>query len=112
MNCPNCGSDNCTTKNPSHPVVNVCNNCKFDWNPDNTKPPFVVKVSTFIAEIRDKMGYLDHNLEITEDRDKAKVFTLKMHATQAVETINYRAFQSHNPYWQGTTSIRALIQNK
>jgi len=35
--CPKCGNLEHSILNPSHPIINECTKCKYQWNPDNEK---------------------------------------------------------------------------
>ncbi|GEM_PF-4183101 len=35
--CPKCGNLEHEILSPSHPIINQCTKCKYQWNPDNEK---------------------------------------------------------------------------
>ena len=60
--CPKCGCAEHSILNPSHPIINECAKCKYQWNPDNIKTAQKVDIAEIIKSIKERRNeYFSYN---------------------------------------------------
>jgi hypothetical protein len=124
MHCVNCGSQDTHTKHPAHPTVNHCHTCRYEWNPDNERPPFVVSV-----HCKDKMGnttatgYLTATNTLTASPHDAKHYTTRHECHAAIAHLHQIATAARNgttvrlrephqpPDWHHAPTVNVSIHN-